>query len=239
MTVADEVRTTLIDAGRIIEMHGLGDMTRGHVSVRVPGDPTHFFMKPHSRGFDEITLENMVLCNLDGDKVAGGGRKHSEVYIHSEIYKARADVNSVVHTHPTHAVALSATGRPLLPISQPSVSFWDGLPCYSGTIELIRSQDKGAAVARALGHCKAVLLRNHGVAVVGASIEEATILTLALENACEIQLRAEAGGGIGEMFSTELIQRLYKEVSSVEQYVINFEYLRRKAQRAVASGVLA
>lgn len=239
MSVAGEIRQKLIDAGRILEMHGQGDMTRGHVSVRMPGDPAHFLMKPHSRGFDEITLENMVLCNLEGEKVAGGGRKHSEVYIHSEIYKARGDVNSVIHTHPAYAVALSATGQSLLPISQASVSFKDGLPYYSGTIELIRSQEKGAAVARALGACKAVLLRNHGVAVAGASLEESTMLALTLEEACKIQMIAQAGGGVGEMFAPELVQRLYKEISAAEQYPINFEFLRRKALRAVASGLLA
>lgn len=228
MSIADEIRQKLIDAGRIIEAQGQGDLTRGHISVRVPGDPTHFFMKPHSRGFDEITMENIVVCNLEGEKVAGGGRKHSEVYIHSEIFKARPDVNSVIHTHPNHAVALSATGKPLLPISQPGVTFYDGVPYFSDTPELIRSQEKGAALARALGPHKAVLMRNHGVSVVGASIEESTILAITLETACQIQLLAMAGGGIGPQFPPEIIQRLYKEMSNQEQFAINFEFLRRK-----------
>lgn len=228
MEASDEIKQKLIDAGRILEAQGHGDLTQGHVSVRVPSDPAHFLMKPHSRGFDEITLENMVVCNLEGVKVGGGGRRHSEVFIHSEIYKARPDVNSVIHTHPIYAVALSATGQKLLPISQAGVTFYDGLPYFTETIELIRSQDKGAALAQALGGCKAVLLRNHGVAVVGATIEEATILTITLENACQIQLAAMAGGGIGQMFAPEQIQSLYKAMSHGEQYAINFEYLRRK-----------
>ena len=226
---ADEARQKLIDAGLILEAQGLGDLTRGHVSIRVPGDPTHFYMKPHSRGFDEITPENIVICNLEGEKVAGGGRKHSEVYIHSEIYKLRPDVMSVIHAHPTHAVALSATGRALLPISQPSVAFSDGLPTFTGTIDLIRSQAMGAGVARALGPCKAVLLRHHGVAVVGATVEESTILTIMLENACQIQLLAEAAGGVGELFKADDIAHLHENITRPEQYSINFEYLRRRA----------
>jgi len=228
MSIADEIRQKLIDAGRIIEAQGQGDLTRGHISVLVPGDPTHFYMKPHSRGFEEITMENIVVCNLEGEKVAGGGRKHSEVYIHSEIYKARADVKSVIHTHPTYAVALSATGQSLQPISQPSVTFYDGVPYYNDTPELVRSKEKGAALARALGPHKAVLMRNHGVSVVGASIEESTILAITLENACQIQLLAMAAGGIGHQFPPEIIQRLYKEMSNQEQFCINFEFLRRK-----------
>ena len=228
MDTLDDIRRKLIDAGHIIDADGQGDLTRGHISVRMPGDPTHFLMKPHSRGYDEITAENIVVCNLGGEKIAGGGRRHSEVYIHSEIYKVRPDVHSVIHTHPTHVVAFSATCRPLLPISQPAVTFHDGLPVYTDTIELIRSPQKGAALAQALGPHKAVLMRNHGVAVVGASIEESTILALTLETACRIQLLAMAGGGVGELFAPELVQRLHRDMNTAEQYGINFEYLRRR-----------
>lgn len=232
---AEQARQLLIDAGLILEAAGQGDLTRGHVSVRVPGDPTHFYMKPHSFGFDEITHENIVICNLEGEKVGGGGRKHSEVYIHSEIYKARADVMSVIHTHPTHTVAFSATGRPMRPISQPSVAFLDGLPVYTDTIELIRTRDMGAGVAKALGPHKAVLMRNHGVAVVGASVEESTILAILLENACEIQLLADAAGAPGPEFDRACIERLQDTITKAEQYTINFEYLRRRATRGASS----
>jgi L-fuculose-phosphate aldolase len=227
-----EAREKLIAAGLILDAANQGDLTRGHVSLRVPGDPTHFLMKPHSRGLDEITLENIVVCNLAGEKVGGGGRRHSEVFIHSEIYKARPEVMSVIHTHPTHAVALSATGRPVLPISQPGVAFADGVPYFTETIDLIRTQDMGLGVARALGPHKAVLLRNHGVAVVGACIEEATVLALLLEEACQIQLLAQASGGVGEVFAPDSIQRLHHNITRPEQYTINFDYLRRRAERA-------
>ena len=231
---ADEARQKLIDAGRILDEAGLADLTRGHVSIRVPGDPTHFYMKPHSFGFEEITPENIVICNLDGEKIGGGGRKHSEVYIHSEIFKARPDVMSVIHAHPTYAVAWSATGKPLQPISQPGIAFADGVPYFTDTVDLIRSTDMGAGVARALGSHKAVLMRNHGVAVVGATVEEATILTIMLDNAAQIQLLAEAAGGPGPMFDAGSIQRLHDNITRPEQYTINFEYLRRRANRKLA-----
>ena len=230
-----EAREKLIAAGLILDAADQGDLTRGHVSVRMPGDPTHFLMKPHSRGLDEITLDNIVVCNLAGEKVGGSGRRHSEVYIHSEIYKLRPDVMSVIHTHPTHAVALSATGRPVLPISQPGVAFADGVPYFTETIDLIRTQDMGLGVARALGPHKAVLLRNHGVAVVGACIEEATVLALLLEDACKIQLLAQASGGVGEVFEPDSIQRLHHNITRPEQYTINFDYLRRRAERAAGA----
>lgn len=230
----DEAKQKLIDAGRILEAEGQADFTRGHVSVRLPGDPSHFLMKPHSYGFDEITPENIVVCNLDGEKVGGAGRRHSEVFIHSEIYKARPDVMSVIHTHPTYAVALSATGRPLKMISQPSVHFADGVPYYTDTMNLIRTEDMGRGVAQALGDAKAVLMRNHGVAIAGRTIEEAVTLALLLDNACQIQLLTEAAGGEGEVFAPDDVQRLHDQVTRPEQFTINFDYLRRKVHRASA-----
>ncbi|MDB5570601.1 MAG: L-fuculose-phosphate aldolase [Hyphomicrobiales bacterium] len=228
----DEARQKLIDAGLVLAAEGLGDFTRGHVSVRVPDDANHFYMKPHSYGLDEITMENMVTCNLEGEKVAGGGPRHSEVYIHSEIFKVRPDVNAVIHAHPKHAVAVSATGRPLKPWSQPSAVFADGIGVYTDTIDLIRSKEMGAGVAKALGQYKAAYLRNHGVAVVGRSIEECVILTIMLENACEIQLLVEAAGGGGEEFPPSDIMKLHDKIARPEQHAINFDYLVRKARRA-------
>jgi ribulose-5-phosphate 4-epimerase/fuculose-1-phosphate aldolase len=227
----DEAKQRLIDAGLVLDAADLGDFTRGHVSVRVPDDSGHFYMKPHSYGLDEITFDNLVTCNMEGEKVAGGGPRHSEVYIHSEIYKVRPDVNAVIHAHPKHAVAVSATGRPLRPWSQPSAAFADGIGVYSDTIDLIRSKAMGAGVAKALGLHKACYLRNHGVAVVGRSLEECVILTIMLENACEIQLLVEAAGDPGPEFSHEDVMKLHDKIARPEQHVINFDYLVRKARR--------
>ncbi|RXZ38988.1 class II aldolase/adducin family protein [Oxalobacteraceae bacterium CAVE-383] len=227
-----KAKQDLIDAGLILEAEGLGDLTRGHVSIRMPGNPSLFIMKPHSYGFDEITMDNIVTCDMEGNKIGTGGRRHSEVFIHTEIYKARPDVNSVIHVHPTHAVALSATGRPLRPISQPASCFNDGLPYFTETIELIRTREMGVGVAKALGPHKAVLMRNHGVAVVGAMVEESVILTILLESACQIQLLAESGGGIGEEFANSYVDRLHETIIKPEQYTVNFEFLRRKVRRA-------
>jgi L-fuculose-phosphate aldolase len=228
-----QAKQDLIDAGLVLEAEGLGDLTRGHVSIRVPGNPSLLIMKPHSYGFAEITMDNIVTCDMEGKKIGTGGRRHSEVFIHTEIYKARPDVNSVIHVHPTHAVALSATGREMRQISQPATCFVDGLPYFTETIELIRTKDMGAGVAKALGSHKAVLMRNHGVAVVGANVAESTILSILLESACQIQLLAEASGGIGEEFPAHSVQASHDAITKPEQYTINFEYLRRKVRRSI------
>jgi len=108
-----DIKQQLIVAGKVLVAEGQDDFTRGHISFRLPDDPGQFFMKAHSIGLDEITMQNILTIDLEGNVVAGTARRHSEVYIHSEILKARPDVNCVIHTHPTYAVAFSATGRQL------------------------------------------------------------------------------------------------------------------------------
>jgi L-fuculose-phosphate aldolase len=91
-----DIKQRLITAGKVLAAEGQGDFTRGHISVRVPDNSKLFYMKPHSVGLDEITMDNILTINLEGEVVAGSARRHSEVYIHTEIYKARDDVNSVI-----------------------------------------------------------------------------------------------------------------------------------------------
>src|ERR1700732_3080494 len=137
------IKQQLIIAGKVLVAEGQDDFTRGHISVRVPGNPKLSFMKAHSLGLDEITMKNILTIDLEGKVVAGTARRHSEVYIHSEIYKTRPDVQCVVHTHPTCSVALSATGRPLKTYSIPSALFYDSLGVYTGTMNLIRTHEMG------------------------------------------------------------------------------------------------
>lgn len=232
----DIAKLKLIDAGIVLEAEGLGDFTRGHVTIRNPDNPAQFFMKPHSFGFDEMTMDNIVTCDLEGEKLAGSGPRHSEVYIHSEIFKVRPDVMSVIHAHPTHALALSASGRPLRAFSQGGAVFADGMGDYRDTIDLIRSREMGAGVAKSLKGYKATMLKNHGVVIAGRTLEECVILTLMLENACQIQLLAEAAGETAPEFPRDDIMKLHDKISRPEQHTINFNYMVRKSRRALGLG---
>lgn len=227
------IKQELIVAGKVLVAQGQDDFTRGHISFRLPDDPKLFFMKAHSLGLDEITPRNILTIDLDGKVVAGTARRHSEVFIHSEIFKARRDVNCVIHTHPTHSIALSATGRTLKCYSQPGALFYEALGTYTDTINLIRSPAMGAGVARALGRGRAVLLKNHGVVVTGATIAEAVIGTIMLENGAMVQLLAEAAGEVAPEFSPADIEKLKADIGQPEQFQINFDYLARRL--AIAS----
>jgi L-fuculose-phosphate aldolase len=227
----DELRQLLVLGGTILVAEGQDDFTRGHISVRLPEDPARFLMKPHSVGLDEITAANILTVGLDGEVVAGTGRRHSEVYIHSEVYKARPDVNCVIHSHPPYAVALSATGRPMRALSQGGALFRDGLGVYSDSISLIRTPAMGAAVARALGPHRAALLKNHGVVVAGSTIEETVICALMLENAAKVQMIAQAAGEPAAEFPQDDIENLKSQLSKPDQFKINFDYLARRVMR--------
>jgi L-fuculose-phosphate aldolase len=226
-----ELKEKMIWAGKVLVAEGQDDFTRGHISLRLPDDSSRFFMKAHSLGLDEITLDNILTIDLEGNVVAGTARRHSEVYIHSEIFKARPDVNCVLHTHPPYSIALSASGRPLKCYSQPGALFYESLGVYNETINLIRTHEMGAGVARALGSNRAVLLKNHGVVVAGASIEEVVIGTIMLENGAMVQLTAEAAGDTAPEFPRADIEKLKHDISRPEQFAINFDYLVRRAKR--------
>ena len=233
MTEIATARQSLIDAGLVLEHLGHGDMTRGHVSIRVPGKAEHFFMKPHSVGLGEITDENILTFDLESEIVAGTSRPHSERYIHSEIFRARPDVNAVIHTHPVHTVAFSATTQKMKALNQGGAIFKNAMPVYQDTINLIRSKETGRGVAMALGPHNVVVMRHHGIAMAGASIAEAVVLCVMLEEAARIQLLAVGSGLDPWEFPDDDVASLRANLMRPDQFVVNFDYLVRMAKRAL------
>lgn len=216
----------MIAAGRILHEEEQGDLIFGHVSARLPDDPARFLMKPHTIGLEEMTPDNIITCDLEGEKVAGDMPRHLEVFIHSEILRARPDALAVVHTHAPHAVAFSALDKPLLPIGHEGAMFCDGLPVFSETSDLIVDQGRGKAVARSLGQHNVLMLRNHGIVTLGRTIEEATVLALFLERACKSQLMVEACGGARAVSTPEDAKAKKGRIMPQCQKV--FEYLKRR-----------
>lgn len=188
-------REKLAQACRILAREGQGDHIWGHATLRVPGRPDHVYMKPATLGLEEIGPDDIIVVNLDGEKVEGRLPRHLEVFIHTEIMRARPDIAAVVHTHPPHAIAFGALGRPLAPIGHDGAVFCDGLPVFSETSDLITDGARGQAVARSLGTHGGMLLRNHGIVTAATTIEEAVMKAIFLEKACRIQLMCEACGG--------------------------------------------
>jgi L-fuculose-phosphate aldolase len=114
--------------------------------------------------------------------------------LHTEVYKARPDVGAVVHGHPPFATAFAATGATLEMLTHDSVLFSEGLAVFEETPEMITEVAEGRAVARALGDKRAVILRNHGVLVVGKTVPWAVLTALTLERAIRLQSIARTLG---------------------------------------------
>lgn len=189
-----EMAAKLVLACNILAAEGHSDITLGHVTSRLPGD-YRVYMKPSGLGLEEVTAEDIIMIDLDGNLLAGNRKRHSEYPIHTEIYRQRPEVNCVVHTHPPYATALGATGETIRPVSHEGVLF-SGVPIFQETTRLIRRPEQGRAVARCLGRHRAVLLQNHGVVVVGESIEQATVYAILLEKAVRVQLLAGLHGPV-------------------------------------------
>ncbi len=188
-----ELKENLAYSCNILAAEGHWDNVLGHVSVRIPKQDK-ILMKPHGFGFEEIRPNHIIVCNLAGKKIEGKYERHSEVFIHTEIFKARPDVNCVVHSHPPYVTAFGALRQPLRPISHEGSIFYEGLPLFDYTTALVRTPELGKKVAETLGRCRAVLMKNHGSTVVGSSIQEATLYAVFLEKAARIQLLATASG---------------------------------------------
>jgi L-fuculose-phosphate aldolase len=227
--MTDQLREKLADAGRVLAVEGHGDYVAGHISVRLPGDPGRFLMKPAGIGIEEMRPDNIITVDIEGNKVDGGMPRHNEVYIHSEVLRARSDVTCVIHSHPMHAVAFSSLGRPLVAVGNSGVYFTDGrLPVFSETTDLIISQERGRAVARCLGGNAALILRNHGIVAAGGSIEEAVWIAIKLERACQLQLLAESAGGPKLLADGEDLSKKRQRGNRTDQHNNTFSYLVRK-----------
>jgi L-ribulose-5-phosphate 4-epimerase len=225
--MTEALRRKLTNAGRILTSQDQGDFVAGHVTVRLPDDPHRFLMKPATIGLDEMTPANIITVDLDGKKVGGTMPRHNEVFIHSEVLRARPDIQAVIHTHAPHAVAFSSLGRELLPVNNEAGYFYKKLPVFSETTDLIVSPERGQAVARCLGQNNAVLLRNHGIVAAGRSIEEAVWIALKLERACRVQLMAEWAGGPKFVCEGEDLEKKNIRGSRQDLFTNVFNYLVR------------
>jgi L-fuculose-phosphate aldolase len=222
------LRERLVDAGRVLALEGQGDYVAGHVSVRLPDALDRFLMKPAGIGLEEMRPDNIITVDIEGRRVDGSMPRHNEVFIHSEVLRARPDVNAVVHTHPIHAVAFSSLGKPLLAVGNDASWFVGNLPVFSETTDLIIDQPRGMAVARCLGPHAALILRNHGIVTAGASIEEAVWVALKLEKACRMQLLAESAGGPRLVVEGDDLAKKAKRSNRGDLHRNVFDYLVRR-----------
>jgi len=169
-SVADEIRRlrrTVSELHAELVRYGLVVWTAGNVSGRVPGTDL-MVIKPSGVSYDELTPENMIVCDLDGEVVEGDFSPSSDTAAHAYVYRHMPEVGGVVHTHSTYACAWAARGEPVpCVLTMMADEFGGEIPV--GPFALIGNDDIGKGIVETLsGHrSPAVLMRNHGPFTIG------------------------------------------------------------------------
>ncbi|HTE15367.1 MAG TPA: class II aldolase/adducin family protein [Burkholderiales bacterium] len=202
----------LVTANHILYNQGVVDGF-GHVSVRHPTRPDRFLLS-RSIAPGNVKAEDIMAFDLDGnpvDAIGTSGRKpYLERFIHSEVYRARADVQSVVHNHSPAVIPFGVTNTRLRPISHMSGFLAGNVPNFEirdaggpATDMLIRTPQLGAAFARTLGSAAFALMRGHGAVAVGDSIRQVVYRAVYAELNARLQAEALCLGEINFLNDAE------------------------------------
>jgi len=195
----------------------------GHVSWR-DAESGQIVVLGHAhrehKTLDATTEDEIILMDGEGVRTEGRYEPAGEKYIHTEIYRARPDVQAVVHGHPEHCIACSLVNRPFRPVYYRAAQFFPEVPIldYPGQIDTV---EKGRRVASALGGGKGLLLRGHGIVTVGASLDEACVNAFTLEANARILLAAAALGPVESLREEDL--SAHKPTSAWTYYVHRYD----------------
>jgi ribulose-5-phosphate 4-epimerase/fuculose-1-phosphate aldolase len=190
-----QLRCDLAACYRLVAMYGWSDLVFTHISARLPGADHHFLINPYGMLFDEITASSLIAIDQEGNKLSDSTFQVNRAgfVIHSAIHAAREDAHCVLHTHTRAGVAVSAQKAGVLPISQQSTFVLSSLAYHDYEGVALRDEEK-PRLQTDLGHAHFLVLRNHGLLTVGASIADAFLAMYILETTCQIQLAAQTGG---------------------------------------------
>ncbi len=212
------VRRDVADLHGELVRNNLVVWTGGNVSGRVPGTNL-FVIKPSGVSYDDLTPENMILCDLDGDVIPGtpGSDRSpsSDTAAHAYVYRNMPHVGGVVHTHSTYAVAWAARGEEI-PCVITAMADEFGGPIPIGPFAIIGDDSIGRGIVETLtGHrSRAVLMQNHGPFTIGTSAKDAVKAAVMVEDVARtVHLAREAGLLIP--IPQEAIDRLFDRYQNV------------------------
>jgi len=199
-SVDPAVIENLVAASRILADQGVVDAF-GHVSIRHPANPNRYLM---SRAIAPalVTADDIMEFDLDSNPVDQRGRgMFIERFIHGEVYKARPDVNAVVHSHSPGVIPFGVTQVPMRPVMHTGSFLYVGVPVWEirkagGTTDmLVRNPELGKSLAETLGDKPVALMRGHGDVVVGPTVQRAVIRAVYTEVNARLQTIALSLGG--------------------------------------------
>jgi len=186
-----QTRVDLAACYRLTAMYGMTEMIANHISCRVPGSHDHFLINPYGMLYEEIDASCLIKVDLDGKVLFNAsdyGVNAAGFVIHSAIHMARHDVDCVAHTHTPAGMAVSAMECGILPLAQTSMRFLHvAYHDFEGIADDVGERER---LVRDLGDHEAMVLRNHGLLVVGRTIPAAFNLLYRMERACEVQVMA-------------------------------------------------
>jgi ribulose-5-phosphate 4-epimerase/fuculose-1-phosphate aldolase len=191
LSASPQLLEDLVAANRILALHGVLD-AYGHVSVRSPGNPRHFFMSRSLAPY-LVTADDVMEHGPDSEPIGDDRKGYLERYIHGEMYRQRPDVMAVVHSHSDSVIPFGVTRGKLRPVYHMASFLWSGVPVYdirTSTPEndlLIRDRRLGEELAQALGDCTCVLMRGHGMTVVGDGLPEVVFRSVYTEMNAKLQ----------------------------------------------------
>jgi ribulose-5-phosphate 4-epimerase/fuculose-1-phosphate aldolase len=184
-------RVDLAACYRLLDLYGMSEMSANHVSTRVPDEENAFLSNPHGLLYEQMHASCFIKLDLAGNVVFNPTEydiNKAGYVVHSCIHAARHDVDCVIHTHTIAGMAVSAMECGLLPIAQTSMRFARiAYHDYEGVALKLEEQER---LVRDLGQHEGMILRNHGLLTVGASIAEAFNSMFRLERACQVQVAA-------------------------------------------------
>src|ERR1700693_481458 len=189
-----ELLIDLVAANRILAMHGVLD-AYGHVSVRSDRKPAHFFMA-RSLAPQLVTVADLIEHGPDSEPIADERKGYLERYSHGEMYRQRPDVMAVVHSHSYSVMAFGVTRGKMRPVYHMASFLWTGVPVFDlrKTLPendlLIRDGKLGKELAKSIGSCACVLMRGHGMTVVGDSLPEVVFRSVYTQMNAKLQTLA-------------------------------------------------
>jgi ribulose-5-phosphate 4-epimerase/fuculose-1-phosphate aldolase len=186
----------LAGALRIFGRVGFGEGVAGHITVRDPEFPDHFWVNPFGKSFRHMSVSDLLLVNHSGEVVYGSQPVNRAAFvIHAAVHAARPDVIAAAHSHSVHGKAFSALGIPLDPITQDSCIFYQDhtvITAQGGAV--VFDVEAGKELAANFPTGKAAIHQNHGLFTVGQTVDEATFWFLSMDRSCHAQLMAMAAG---------------------------------------------
>jgi ribulose-5-phosphate 4-epimerase/fuculose-1-phosphate aldolase len=219
---------------RVVDHLGWTDLIDTHMSVRVPGEPDCFLINHYEEMFDEITASSLIKMDLDGKVYGKQGRFNAAGFtIHSGVYKARPDVNCVMHTHTRAGGGVSLMKKGLRPISQDALAVYDDIVYHDyGVPATVEECEELGKTCQKGSH---VILHNHGLLTAAPTLPGALRGLYMMERACEIELISRQLGEEPIMIEEYIVQRAaqrMKQVRSDPQYgVTYFEALKRQLDK--------